>query len=91
MTVAYSIGAALYSAVITRLLSRFDASRPLPAWFTQWWVFAWPIVPTLAVLLVLNRREVIRLTLGYVLIGAIGLATVTLASQAARGSFNERR
>jgi hypothetical protein len=89
LTVAYGIGAALHSAVITACFLGFDTSRPVAAWFAQWWVFAWPIVPTLAVLLVLNRYEVIRLAIGYVLIGAIAIAMVTLAGQALRGSFDD--
>ena len=52
-------------------------------------MFAWPIVPTLAIVLVLARYEVIRLAIGYVVIGGIAVATVTLALQALRGSFND--
>jgi hypothetical protein len=89
LTVAYGIGAALHSAVITAFFLRFDSSFPVAAWFAQWWVFAWPIVPTLAVVLVLNRYEVVRLAIGYVVIGGIAIATVTLAGQAVRGSFND--
>jgi hypothetical protein len=83
------VGAALHSAVITAFMLGFDGSLPLAAWFSQWWVFAWPIVPTLVVLLVLNRRETIRLTVGYVLAGSLGLATVTLAGQILRGSIDD--
>ena len=89
LSVAYGIGAALHSAVITAFFLDFDTSRPLAAWFAQWWVFGWPIVPTLAVVLVLNRYEVIRLALGYVVIGGLAIATVTLTGQALRGSFND--
>ena len=89
LTVAYGIGAALHSALITAFFLDFDTSRPVAAWFAQWWVFAWPIVPTLAVVLVLNRYEVIRLAIGYIVIGAIAIAMVTLAGQVLRGSFND--
>jgi hypothetical protein len=89
LAVAYGIGAALHSAVITAFFLDLDTTRPVAAWFAQWWVFAWPIVPTLAVVLVLNRYEVIRLAGGYVAIGGLAVATVTLAGQVLRGSFND--
>jgi hypothetical protein len=89
LSVAYGIGAALHSAVITLCFLDFDTSRPVAAWFAQWWVFAWPIVPTLAVVLVLNRYEVIRLAIGYIVIGGIAVAMVTLAGQVLRVSFND--
>ena len=89
LSVAYGIGAALHSAAITSFFFGFDTSRPVAAWFAQWWVFAWPIVPTLAILLVLNRYEVIRLAIGYVVVGGIAIATVTLTGQVLRGSFSD--
>jgi hypothetical protein len=89
LTVAYGVGAALHSAVITAFFLGFDTSLPIAAWFAQWLVFAWPIVPTLAVVLVLNRYEIIRLVIGYVVIGGIAVSTVTLAGQVLRGSFND--
>src|SRR5882672_3937358 len=46
LAVAYCLGAALHSAVITAFVLAPDSSHPLAAWFAQWWVFAWPIVPT---------------------------------------------
>jgi len=88
--VAYSIGAALHAAVVTYFFFLgFDTWPPVAAWFAQWLVFAWPIVPTLAVVLVLSRYEVIRLAVGYVVIGGIAVATVTLAGQVLRGSFSD--
>jgi hypothetical protein len=89
LATAYCIGAALHSAIITTLFLRFDRSLPLAAWFAQWWVFAWPIVPTLAVVLVLNRRGTLRLTVGYVLIGSVGVAAITLAGQLLGGTIND--
>lgn len=89
LTVAYGIGAALHSAVITTVFFGFDRLPLVAEWFAQWWVFAWPIVPTLAVVLVLNRYEVIRLAVGYVVIGGIAIATVTLAEQALGGSVRD--
>ena len=89
LSIAYGIGAALHAAVITPFFLSFDWTAPVAVWFTQWLVFAWPIVPTLAVVLVLNRYEVIRLTIGYVVIGGIAIAMVTLAGQLLRGSFSD--
>lgn len=90
LSIAYGIGAALYSAAITYFFFlSFDTLPPAAAWFAQWLVFAWPIVPSLAVVLVLNRHEVIRLAAGYVVIGGIATATVTLALQVLRGSFSD--
>jgi hypothetical protein len=89
LSIAYVIGAALHSAIITSFFLGFDTSLPVAAWFVQWYVFAWPIVPTLAAVLVLNRSEVIRLAVGYVVAGGIATAAVTLAGQALRGSFND--
>lgn len=89
LSIAYGIGAALHSVVATSFFLGFDTSLPVVAWFVQWYVFAWPIVPTLAAVLVLNRKEVIRLAIGYVAAGAIATAAVTLAGQTLRGSFND--
>jgi hypothetical protein len=90
LSIAYGLGAALHSAVITYFFFiGFDTLPPVAAWFAQWLVFAWPIVPTLAVVLVLTRYEVIRLAVGYVVIGGIAVATVTLIGQVLRGSFDD--
>jgi hypothetical protein len=89
LSVAYGIGAALHSAVITAFFLDFDTSLPIAAWFTQWWVLGWPIVPSLAVVLVLNRYEVVRLAIGYVTIGGLAIATVTLTGQVLRRSFSD--
>lgn len=88
LVIAYGAGAALHAAVMTVLFFKFDISLPPPAWFIQWWVFTWPIVPTLAVVLALTRRDTILLAVGYLVIGAVGTAVVTLAGQALRGSVN---
>jgi hypothetical protein len=89
LSVAYGIGAALHSAVITAFFLEFDTSRPIADWFGQWWLLVWPIVPTLAVVLVLNRYQVIRLSIGYVVLGALAIATVTLAEQMMRRSLSD--
>lgn len=90
LSIAYGIGAALHSALITYFFFLgFDTWPPVAAWIAQWLVFAWPIVPTLAIVLVLTRYEVIRLAVGYVVISGIAIAAVTLAGQVLRGSFSD--
>lgn len=88
LLIAYSAGAALHAAVMTILVLGFTSQAPT-VWFASWWIFAWPIVPTLAAVLVLARREAIRLGIGYLLVGVAGTAALTLAGQALRGSFND--
>jgi hypothetical protein len=89
LAIAYSVGAALYAAVIT-LLKFAPSTTPLvpAAWAIEWWINTWPIVPALIALLVLNRRDGLRLAAGYFLAGAATVATTTLAPQIVRGSFN---
>ena len=89
LVIAYCAGAALHAAMMTILVLGVDTSLAPAAWFGQWWVFAWPIVPTLVAVLVLSRRDGIRLGLGYIVVGALATALVTLAGQALRGSFND--
>jgi hypothetical protein len=86
---AYVAGAALHSAVVTWLLLRPEASTlPLVAWFISWWVNAWAVVPTLILLLVLDRVRSLRLIAWYVGAGLAAQVIVTLAIQTQRGSFN---
>lgn len=87
--VAYAAGAAAYAAVITTL--KFTAeSAPLPAvaWLADWWMNTWAIVPTLVALLVLDRAGIVRLTLRYLIGGAIAIALFTLTGQLLRGTLN---
>jgi hypothetical protein len=85
---AYSIGAAAFAAVVTAL--KFWTASPLPAvaWLVEWWTNLWPLVPTLAILLVLDRWKALRITLLYVLGGAIAICAFTAGGQLLRGSFN---
>jgi hypothetical protein len=89
LALAYCLGAALYSAVITAL--KFgSASPPLlwVAWLVDWWNNTWPVVPTLAALLVLDRRSSYRLVAGYILAGSFTVAAFTLIGQLLRGTLN---
>jgi hypothetical protein len=89
VVLAYVTGAALYSAVITALmLSNQTPPALLVAWFAEWWINAWPIVPTLIALQVLDWRGSVRVAVGYLIIGSVAMALVTFAGQVIRGSFN---
>jgi hypothetical protein len=58
------------------------------AWLVEWWTNLWPLVPTLAALLVLDRPITRRVALLYVLGGAIAICLFTLAGQLLRGTLN---
>ena len=62
LIVAYSFGAAAFAAVVT-CLKFWSASPPLlaVAWLVEWWTNLWPLVPTLVLLLVLDRPVARRL------------------------------
>jgi hypothetical protein len=86
---AYCAGAAAYAAVMTWLtLGPASASLPPAAWVAYWWIHAWPVVPTLAVLLVLDRSGITRLTVYFLLAGAVVVAAFTAMIQLLRGSLN---
>jgi hypothetical protein len=74
--------------VTSLLLRPASSSLPLVAWFIQWWVNAWPVVPTLIVVQALDRRASIRLIASYVIVGLAAQAVITLGVQLLRGSFN---
>jgi hypothetical protein len=89
VVLAYSLGAGAYAAVITTLkFSRESAPLPAVAWLVDWWANIWPIVPTLAALLVLDRRRTVRMVLLYVAGGAFGIALFTAVGQILRGTLN---
>jgi len=89
VVLAYCLGAAAFAAVITTLKFAPE-SPPLPAvaWLVEWWANAWPIVPTLIALLVLDRPRSGRLALLYLAGGAIGIAVFTTIGQVLRGTLN---
>ena len=89
LIVAYSAGAAAFAATIT-CFKFWTVSPPLVAvaWLVDWWTNLWPVVPTLVVLLVLDRPIALRLVLLYVLGGAIAICLFTAAGQLLRGTLN---
>ncbi len=88
LIVAYGAGAAAFAAVITGF-KFWAASPPLAVvWLIEWWTNLWPVVPALVALLVLDRPIALRLTLLYVLGGAIAICLFTAAGQLLRGTLN---
>lgn len=84
----YCVGAALFSAVITTAVLSGMPSPPLSAIFGTWWIHAWPVVPTLILLLLLDRRGALGVVATYLLAGSVALAILTLLVQASRWSFS---
>jgi hypothetical protein len=71
LVVVYTLAAIAASAVSTGLyLGSFDLPFGALRAFTMGYALAWPLVPTLAVLLTLSLRQAVLLVLGYYLVGA---------------------
>jgi hypothetical protein len=88
LVIAYCVGAAIYSSVVTAFWVGQAGTLPFVAWVSTWWSKAWPIVPTLVVLLALDRRTSLRLAGWYVVAGCAVVAGVTLVRQVFTFSFN---
>ncbi len=88
VALAYCVGAALFSAAITAAATLQLESPRLAQVFGLWWINAWAIVPTLIMLLLLDRRSSIRVVAAYLLCGSALLALVTVLGQVFRWSFN---
>jgi hypothetical protein len=88
VVLAYGLGAAAYAAIITVLKLTPASPERAVAWLFEWWANAWPIVPTLVALLVLDRRRIVRLVLVYVAGGAVAIALFTIVGQVLRGTLN---
>lgn len=88
LAAAYFVGAALFSTIITLAAAIESPQTIFVGIFTQWWINLWPLVPTLAVLLVLDRRSTLRLAAGYVLCGSAALAALTVVTQLLRGTLD---
>ena len=89
LMIAYSLGAAAFAAVVT-CFKYWTASPPLPAvaWLVEWWTNLWPLVPTLVLLLVLDRPVARRLVFLYLGGGAVAVCLFTAAGQLIRGTLN---
>jgi hypothetical protein len=89
LAIAYGVGALLHGATISVLkLSSMSPAPPLVAWLGDAWINTWPIVPTLAALLVLDRTASFRVAAWYLVCGTLGLSLITLAGQVLRGTLN---
>jgi len=89
LAIVYGVGALLFGATITALkLSPMSPTPPYVAWIGDAWTNAWPIVPTLAALLALDRRASLRVAAWYVACVALGVFLITLAGQLLRGTLN---
>jgi hypothetical protein len=88
LAVAYCVGAAMFSSVVTAAATVELESRPLTTVFGMWWINAWPIVPTLILLLLLDRRAGVKLVAAYLVCGSAALATLTLVVHVSQGSLN---
>lgn len=89
LAAAYCVGALVFGATITALkLSSMSPTPPLVAWLGDAWTNTWPIVPTLAALLALDRKASLRVAAWYLVGGALGVLLFTLAGQVLRGTLN---
>lgn len=89
LALAYCVGAALFSSVVTAATAVELGSPPLTAVVGMLWINAWPVVPTLILLLLLDRRSGLWLAAAYLLCGSAAIATLTLVVQVSRGSLND--
>ena len=89
LVTAYGAGAAAFAAGMVILqLGSDGASHPPAAWFSWWWIYLWPIVPSLMILLAFDRAGGARAAAMYVIAGLLLCVLVTLGGQVARRSFN---
>jgi hypothetical protein len=83
VVVVYTLGALAASAVSTRLyLWSFDVPFGAMRAFVMQYALAWPLIPTLVVMLTLSLRTAILLALGYYLAGAMVVLLWSFVSSA---------
>jgi hypothetical protein len=90
LAVIYGLGGATAGAVMTALSllapHNFDIS-----WirlFAIFYVFCWPIVPTLAFLLVLSRWRIVMVSAAYICVGMLGVITISLVARYGLGQLD---
>jgi hypothetical protein len=89
LVAAYAAGAVAFAAGMVALqLGSDGASYPPAAWFSWWWIYLWPIVPSLMLLLAFDRASGARAAATYVIAGVLLCVLVTLGGQVVRLSFN---
>jgi hypothetical protein len=85
---AYGAGAVLFSTVVSvALIAATGDTNPANV-AAGMWIFAWPIVPSLGLLLAYDRRRTLLLAAAYLCIGAVVVAAVTIVSQALSGAID---
>ena len=88
VTLAYLIGALFFSSILSGGMIA-DMGGANPAIVAAWlWICAWPIVPSLGLLLAYDRRLTLVITACYLAAGALAVAGVTFVSQALRGAVD---
>jgi hypothetical protein len=86
---AYLVGALLFSTVIGAGMTVATGTVNVAIVAAWLWIFAWPVVPSLGVLLACDRRQTLVVALAYLASGAVAVAAVTLVSQALRGAIDD--
>lgn len=89
VALAYVAGALLFSAVLGAAVNAAMDLTNVAIVATWLWVFSWPIVPSLGLLLACDRRRTLLLALAYLAVGAVAVAAVTIVSQALRGAIDD--
>jgi hypothetical protein len=88
LVLVYALAAAAHALIITGMqIAAGSGPAPLTV-FAQFWVNTWPVVPVLMAVLVLDRRESMRLGAVYLVGGALGMALATLLVQGLRGAIS---
>ncbi|HEX5078252.1 MAG TPA: hypothetical protein VFV80_03820 [Geminicoccaceae bacterium] len=89
LVVVYAAGGAAAAAVSTTLylVALGDPLYPVRT-FALWYIFCWPIVPTLAALLAVPQRRALLGFAAYVLVGALIVGTWTALLRFALGSVD---
>jgi hypothetical protein len=86
LTIAYGIGAFLYSVVMTTAISISMWPVTVAAIVAQLWANAWLVLPALIALLLLDWKRSLGLSGLFVTVGVVLVPIVGIANQAARGA-----
>jgi hypothetical protein len=88
LVLVYALAAAAHALVIAGMqVAAGSGAAPLSV-FAHFWVNTWPVLPALMVLLVLDRRESMRLGAVYLVGGALAMALATVLVQGLRGAIS---
>lgn len=74
LALIYTVGGAVASSVLTALFVTMpNVDLAALRAFTVWYAFCWPIVPSIATLLVISRRRALLVFLLYIVAGAVAV------------------